>query len=201
MSLAHHSRACLEWNRLELERISLASIQVEPFLPTLFHHMKLVRSNVPKYAELTTFDVLNFPLPQWRFVLETFGFMSRIACARFQNILVFFKVYLDLSATGVATHRHSGVCSSPLSHLCLPIDVNGLHRFQHDFLDQLIVKETGDLARPHQEFELMPLSIIQSLREGTNMNVFQCYVTYKDVFTEFYFISETEAYFCRSFES
>lgn len=67
----------------------------------------------------------------------------------------------------VVTYRHSDVRSSPLSQLCLPIDVNGLHRFQHYFLDRLIVKETGDVSWPHQDFKLMPLSIIESLREGT----------------------------------
>lgn len=59
-------------------------------------------------------------------------------------------IHSEVWFTGmICTHRHSDVCSSPLSHLCLPIDVNGLHWLQHDFLDQLIVKETGDLARSH----------------------------------------------------
>lgn len=106
-----------------------------------------------------------------------------------------------LGVFGVITHRHSDVCSSLLSHLCLPVDVNGLYWFKLYFLDGFIVKETGDLAWFDQDFELMPLSIIQSLRESTNMHfintfVLPGYLKYKDTFTESLFIYETESYLC-----
>lgn len=70
----------------------------------------------------------------------------------------------------VCTHGHREVGSPSLSNLGLPIDVDGLHRFQQFFLDQQIVQETADLTWSHQDFELMPLSVIKSLRWGTDIS-------------------------------
>lgn len=63
------------------------------------------------------------------------------------------------------TYRDCDICSTPLCHLCLPIDVNGLHWLRCYFLNPLIVKEAGDLTGSHQEFKLMPHPIIKSLSE------------------------------------
>lgn len=87
---------------------------------------------------------------------------------------------------GVITHGHGDVCSPPLRQLCLPIDVNGHHWFQHYLLDWLIIKETGDLAWSDQEFELVPLSIVQSLRGSTSNNFINTkrLYQYKETFRE-----------------
>lgn len=95
-------------------------------------------------------------------------------------------VLIGPSSCGVITHRHGDVCSPPLSQLCLPIDVYGHHCFQHYFLDWLIIKETGDLAWSDQEFELVPLSIVQCLRGSTNSNFISTtrLYQYKETFRE-----------------
>lgn len=93
---------------------------------------------------------------------------------------------LGLLSCGVITHGHGDVCSPPLRQLCLPIDVNGHHWFQHYLLDWLIIKETGDLAWSDQEFELVPLSIVQSLRGSTSNNFINTkrLYQYKETFRE-----------------
>lgn len=100
------------------------------------------------------------------------------------NELSFFL--LGLLSCGVITHGHGDVCSPPLRQLCLPIDVNGHHWFQHYLLDWLIIKETGDLAWSDQEFELVPLSIVQSLRGSTSNNFINTkrLYQYKETFRE-----------------
>lgn len=75
------------------------------------------------------------------------------------------------------THRHGGVCPWPLGQLRLPVDVNGIHWVQRAFTDETIIEEAGKLRWPHQEFELMPLSIKKVLKQ-TMVVLTSMYIVY-----------------------
>lgn len=63
----------------------------------------------------------------------------------------------------VPAHWHAAVGSESLGQLRLAVDVNGLGRLQRRLADLPIVQEAGDLQRSHQELELVPLPVVQSL--------------------------------------